>query len=142
MYSSEYYKIFNNTYFEFWRTSRNGCLCTSNHKVSHKYWASFINQKNDMGWFLLRSFVDLVRLYSLLIISKNHSNTFLLLDLQKNRNKVKNRSSDVMILTSFKTSCCPLINVYFNDMQLIRWQNFFSEIRAASFLRICFWFFR
>ena len=43
--------------------------------------------------------VDLVRLYSLLIISRNHSNTFSLLDLQKNRRKVKNRSSDVMIFT-------------------------------------------
>ena len=35
-----------------------------------------------MGWFLLRRFLDLVRVYSLQIISRNHSNTFLLLDLQ------------------------------------------------------------
>ena len=83
----------------FWRASTNGCFSVSNHKVSNKYWAYFLNQKHDVGWFLLRRFVDLVRLYSLLIISRNHSNTFLLLDLQKNRSKVKNRSSDVMILT-------------------------------------------
>ena len=37
-----------------------------------------------MGCFLLRRFVDLVRVYYLLIISRNHSNMFLLLDLQKN----------------------------------------------------------
>ena len=77
----------------------NGSFCTSNHKVSNRYWTSFLNQKHDVGWFLLRRFVDLVRLYSLLIISRNHSNTFLLLDLQKNRSKVKNWSSGVMILT-------------------------------------------
>ena len=83
----------------FWRTSANGSFCTYNHKVSNKYWTSFLNQKHDMGWFLLRRFVDLVRLYSLLIISRNHSNTFLLLDLQKNRSKDKNISSNVMIFT-------------------------------------------
>ena len=37
----------------------------------------------------------------LLIISRNHSNTFLLLYL-KNRSKVKNGSSDVMILTGLE----------------------------------------
>ena len=73
----------------FWRTSANGCFCTSNHKVSHKYWASLLDQKHDMVWFLLRKFVDLVRVYSLLIIGKNNSKTFLLLDLQKNKSKVK-----------------------------------------------------
>ena len=83
----------------FRRTSAKGCFCTSNNKVSNKYWASFLNQKHDVGWFLLKRFVDLVRLYSLLIISRNHSKTLLLLGLQKNRSKVKNRSSDVTILT-------------------------------------------
>ena len=55
---------------------------------------SFLNQKHDVGWFLLRRFVDLVRLYSLLIISRDHSNMFLLLDLQKNRSNIKNRYHD------------------------------------------------
>ena len=71
----------------FWRTSANCCFCTSNHKVSNKYWASLLNQKHNVGWFQLRRFLDLVRVYSLLITSRNHSNTFLLLDLQKNRSK-------------------------------------------------------
>ena len=71
----------------FWRTSANRYFCTSNHKVSNKYWSSLLNQKYKMGWFLLRRFVDLFRVYSLLIISRNHSSMFLLLDLQKNRIK-------------------------------------------------------
>ena len=83
----------------FWRTFANGYFCTSNHKVSSEYWAYFLNQKHDVGWFLLSRSVDLVRLYSLLIISSSYSNTFLLLDLQKNKSNLKNRSSDVMILT-------------------------------------------
>ena len=62
-------------------------LLHSNHKLSNKCWASLLNQKNNLGWFLLRRFVDLVGVYSLLIISTNHSNIFLLLDLQKNRSK-------------------------------------------------------
>ena len=42
-----------------------------------------------MGSFLLRRFVDLFVIYSLLIISRNHSNTFSLLDLKNKRSKVK-----------------------------------------------------
>ena len=80
----------------FWRTSENDCFCTSNHKISNKYWASLLNQKHDLGWPLLGRFVDLVRVCSLLIISRNHSNMFLFLDLQKNRNKVKNCSQDYL----------------------------------------------
>ena len=67
-----------------WRTSANSCFCTSNHEVCNKYWASLLNQKHEVGSFLLRRFVDLVRVYSLLIISRNHFNTFLLLQLQWN----------------------------------------------------------
>ena len=38
-----------------------------------------------MGWFLLRRFVDLVRVYSVLTISRTHSNTFLLIDMKKRK---------------------------------------------------------
>ena len=38
----------------------------------------FLNQKYHMRWFLLRRLVDLIRVYSLLIISRNHSNTILI----------------------------------------------------------------
>ena len=61
---------------------RERLLLYPNHKVT--IWASLLNQKYDVGWFLLRGFVDLVRLYSLLIIIRNHFNTVLSLDLQKN----------------------------------------------------------
>ena len=118
----------------FWRTSAKGCFCTSNHKVSNKCWASFLNQKHDVGCYLLRRFVDLLRLYDLLNISRNHSNKFLLLDLEKNRSNVENRSSDVMILTWFS----PLLNVYANDMQLNRWRNFCLKFVQYLFLESVF----
>ena len=51
---------------------------------------SLLNQKHNMGWFLLRRFGDLIRVYSLLIISRNHSNTFKIeLQKEKNLSKVK-----------------------------------------------------
>ena len=55
-----------------------------------KYWANLILIKKITECFLLRRYVDLVRVYSLLII-RNHYNTFLLTDLQNNKNfsKVK-----------------------------------------------------
>ena len=55
-----------------------------------KYWDNLILIKKITECFLLRRYVDLVRVYSLLII-RNHYNTFLLTDLQNNKNfsKVK-----------------------------------------------------
>ena len=38
------------------------------------------NQHHNVGWFLLRRFVDLLRVCALHIISRNHSNTFLLIN--------------------------------------------------------------
>ena len=66
------------------KKSEKDCFGTGYHKVSNDYSASLVIQKHNKGWFL-----DLVRVYSLLIISINHSNTFLLPDLQKNRSKAK-----------------------------------------------------
>ena len=39
---------------------------------------SFLNQKHNVGWLLLKRFADLVRVCPLHIISRNHSNKFLL----------------------------------------------------------------
>ena len=93
-------------------TSANGCFCTSNHKVSNSIlgicWP-LLNQKHDVEWFLLRSFVDLVRIYFLLIISRNHSNT------------VKYYSKGYLFWYQYfdiYRGCCPLNDVYFNDMQI------------------------
>ena len=44
-----------------------------------------LNQKHNVEWFLPKWFADLVRVYFLLIISGNHSNTFLIIDLQKTK---------------------------------------------------------
>ena len=62
-----------------------------------------LNQKQH-GMFPLRRFVDLVRIYLLLIVSRNHSN------------RVK-YCSDL-------AACCPLHNLYFNGLQIKSWQNF------------------
>ena len=58
---------------------------SSNHKVN-KYWTSadlLFLIKNNVRWLLLKRFVDLVKLYSLDLICRNYSNTFLLINLQK-----------------------------------------------------------
>ena len=45
------------------------------------YRPSFLNQKHNVQWFLLKRSVDLFRVHY--IISRNHPNTFLLINLQK-----------------------------------------------------------
>ena len=96
-----------------------------------------LNQKHNMEWFLLRRFVDLVRIYFLLIVSRNHSNRV-----------------NIALISGFwqiYAGCCPLHNVYFNDMQINRWWNFkdkgnlftlnlpmTTKIRRISLLRTFF----
>ena len=87
VFSCEYCKIFNNTYFEKHLRTADSVLLIMKLIISIGH---LFLIKNMMGWFLLRKFVDLVRVYSLLII-RNHSNTFLLVDLQKNRIKVNKK---------------------------------------------------
>ena len=91
-------------------------------------------QKDNVAWFLLRQFVDVVITYSLLINSRNHSNTFLLLDLQKNRRYC---SKGYLfwyyiyiwyILWLILIFYDIMINVYFNDIQLNRWKNCFWNL--------------
>ena len=94
-----------------------------------------------MEWFLLQRFVDLVRIYFLLIVSRNHSNRV-----------------NIVLISGFRqiyTGCYPLHNIYFNDMQINRWQNFkdkmvpylftlnllmTTKIRRISLLRTFFLF--
>ena len=47
---------------------------------------SFI-QKHNVGWFVLKMIADLLRVCSLHIISRNNSNTFLFINLQKTLHK-------------------------------------------------------
>ena len=63
------------------------CFCQFD-KVTVQYWASaglLFLIKNNRGRFLLKRFVDLLRLFSLHIIKRNHSNTFLFINLQKTK---------------------------------------------------------
>ena len=68
-----------------------------------------LNQKHNIKWFLLRSFVDLVSIYFLLIVSRNHPN----------------RVNTVLISGFWQiyAVCYQLHNAYFN-MQINRWWNF------------------
>ena len=69
-----------------------------------------LNQKHNMEWFLLQRFVDLVRIYFLLIVSRNDSNRV-----------------NIVLTPGFRqiyAGCFPLHNVYFNDMQISRLPNF------------------
>ena len=62
-----------------------------------------------MECFLLR-FVQLIRIYFLLIVGRNHSNRVI-----------------IVLISGFRqifAGCCPLQNVYFHDMQINRCQNF------------------
>ena len=98
--SCEYCKIFKKTYFEEHLRTAASALLIINLVII--IGSSLVNQKHNLGWFLLRRFVDLVRIYSLLIISRNHSNRFLLLDLQKNGSKQK-------LSKQVETDYCPLL---------------------------------
>ena len=61
--------------------------------------------KSNVGWFLLKRFVDLVIVRFLHMISRSHSNTLLLMDVQKTKSCPKYTtaaraiSSDIKILT-------------------------------------------
>ena len=66
-----------------------------------------LNQKHNMEWFLLQRFVDLVRIYFLLIVSRNHSNRV-----------------NIVLISGFRQIYAGCIHVYFNDMQINRWHNF------------------
>ena len=46
---------------------------------------SLLNQKHNVWWFLLKGVADIVRVSSFHIISRNHSNAFLLINLQKTK---------------------------------------------------------
>ena len=59
-------------------------------------------------------FVDLVRVHSLLIISRNHSNTFLLKP-KLVQSKILQHGLFVLIFVLISTGWCPLLKVYFND---------------------------
>ena len=71
VFSSEYCEIFTNSFF--YRTPR----------VTSADLLFLI--KNNAGWFLLKRFVDLVRVRYLEIIIRNHSSTLLLINLQKRK---------------------------------------------------------
>ena len=63
-----------------------------------------------MEWFLLQRFVDLVRIYFLLIVSRNHSYRV-----------------NIVLISGFwqiYAGCCLLHNVYFDDMEITTWWNF------------------
>ena len=94
-----------------------------------------LNQKHDMEWFLLQRFVELVRIYFLLIVSRNHSNRV-----------------NIALISGFRqiyAACCPRY-----DMQINRWRNFkdkghlftlnlpmtTTKIRRISLLRTFFLF--
>ena len=88
VFSSEHYEIFKNS-FLYRATTSSGCFSqfdkVTNYLVLGICWPSLVNQKYNVGWFLLKRFVHLHRACSLHIISRNHSNTLLLINMQKAR---------------------------------------------------------
>ena len=110
MLSCEYCKIFKN-YFEepLWTTA--SVLLTI--KLLIKYWT-------PANFFLIRNITWYGFYYE---VCRSGQNIFL---LTVSRNH-PSRGSDIDLISGFwqiYTGCCPLHNVYFNDMQINRWQNF------------------
>ena len=70
MFSCEYWEIFKNTYSEDHPQMAASILLII--KLVIKYWTSadlfLIDQKHNVEWFLLRKFVDLFRVYFLLLL--------------------------------------------------------------------------
>ena len=89
MFSCEYWEIFKNTFFEKHLRTAASVLLIIKVVASIGHLFLIKNITRDDSKPFTKRFADLVRVYSLLIISRNHSNTFLLLDLQKNRIEVK-----------------------------------------------------
>ena len=80
-------QVFSREYCESFKNTSGGCFCQF-HKVTVQFWASadlLLLLKNKMrdGFYLLKRFVDLGRVCSLHINSRNHSYTFLLINMQK-----------------------------------------------------------
>ena len=85
-FSCKHCEIFKNSFL--YRTSTSGgWFCRfgkeANCSVLGICQPSLINQKHNMGWFLLKRFVHLRRTFSLHIISRNHYNTFLFINMRK-----------------------------------------------------------
>ena len=87
------------------------------------WWNFFLIKTHNVVWFLLRRFVDLVKVFSLHVTNRNHFNTLLLINLQKKKTPpkwniaVKAICPDTRILISL-TGFCALLKVYFNDVQI------------------------
>ena len=88
VFSYEHCEIFKDS-FLYRTTTSGGCFCKFDKVASCSVlgiWRiSLINQNNNIGWLLLKRFVHLCRAFSLHIISRNHSNTFLLINMQKTK---------------------------------------------------------
>ena len=84
VFSHEYCKIFKNSAFIenlWWMCFLSVWL--SNCSVLGICRPSFLNQKHNVGWFLLKRFVDLFRVHY--IIHRNYFTTFLLIHLLKTK---------------------------------------------------------
>ena len=65
--------------------------------------SSLLNQRHNLGWFLLKRFLDLFKVHY--IISRNHSSPFLLINLQEAKTYPRQNTaawticSDIRLLT-------------------------------------------
>ena len=111
-------RILGNFYETAFFVDSRGCFCQFD-KVTVQWWPSadllFLIKTKNVGWFLLKRFADMVRKCYLHIICRNHSNTILLINLQKTKTcpkqntAVKAIRSDIRILI-VQTGFSPLFN--------------------------------
>ena len=134
MFSGEYCEVL----YEHLRTAAFALLIIKKllqQEVLDIYPSSLLTQKDNIGWFLRGNFVDLLRAYSLQIISRNHPQMFLLVNLQKN----KSLSREIYItLRAICSVVGPLLNVYFNGMKINRWLHLSSCLLGIPLYRDVF----
>ena len=120
-------------------------VCSSKGRRDNTYWASagllLLIKKLNVGRFLLRRFANLVRIWSSHIISRNHSNMFLLINLQKTKtSQSKMLQQGLFVLVSSRhfrqvfVSC-----LMFNVMQINWWLDLSSSLWE---IRLCCYLFR
>ena len=93
--------------------------------------------KNNAGWFQRKSFINLCKVCSLYIINRNHSNTFLLINIQKTKTcSKKTLQQGLFVLIpgfwQIYTGFCPVLYAYFKDVQINRWLHSSMEISPCD----------
>ena len=120
------------------------CFIVNNCKIANSFFYKIppVASVNITEWFLLKRFVDLVRVRYLQIIRRNHSKTLFLISLQKTKAcssaAAKAICSDIRILT-VQAGFCLLLHVYFSGIQINTLLYLSSSLQKVPLQCELFW---